>query len=236
MTRSTLLGILTAGAVILSACTGAEPTAQPSPSPAAPSPADEPPVPPSPTPNDDEELTVLWTGAFELPLPNGWTVRDCDGDRTHVCVHDGDELLGDIELLAGYPLDTAQQEQEPAALLDELTEGFLAHFREDRTTGCPDFTFVADEVRPVTVGGQPGARAAFSLVDDDGRVVERVVNHFTVRGDTYAIVNTDAYVAEGGCLGPSEYDPSFSPDDLASLEEHLDRIVADSPLPRETSG
>lgn len=226
MTR-TALTILLVIAVSLGACTGGDPIAQPPP--AAPSPGGEPTETPSPSPTE-RDLAVRWTGAFELALPNGWTVRDCEGDRTHVCVHDGGGLLGDVELLTGYPLDEAQKEREPATVLDQLAEGFLTHFREDRAAGCPDFAFVADDVQEVTVGGQPGARASFSLVDGDGRTVERVVNHFTLHGDGYAIVNTDAYVETGGCLGPSEYDPSFSPEDLASLEEHLDRIVADSPL------
>lgn len=232
MTRITVIGSLALALLTLGACTGGDVTARPSPTPA--DPRSGPTVQPSP-PAEDRPLTVQWSGSFELDLPNGWVVQDCEGDRTHVCVHDDDAQLGDIELLAGYPLDDAQKQQDPPAVLDGLAEGFLAHFREDRRAGCPHFSFVADEVRRATVGGHPATRASFSLIDGDGRVVERVVNHFALVDDSYAIVNTDAYVDTGGCLGPSETDPSFSPVELAMLEEHLDRIVADSPLPAETT-
>jgi hypothetical protein len=68
-------------------------------------------------------------------------------------------------------------------------------------------------------------------VDSQGRVVERVVNHFALHGETYVIANTDAYAADGRCLGPSEYDVSFVPADLAVVERYVDRLVADSLLP-----
>lgn len=187
---------------------------------------------PEPTPSStDEVLGVDWAGGFEISLPNDWSVRDCPGDRLDACVQAGDAMLGDVELLKGYPLDEDQRTQDEEAVLAALAEGFLEHFRDDRAVGCPEFEFAADEVRDASVGGQPAKRAAFSLTDDDGRVVERVVNHFALQGPTYVIVNTDAYVTDGGCLAPSEYDASFAPSDLATFERYLDQLVADSPLP-----
>ena len=201
-------------------------TAEPPPSPADPSPT-------TPDPSGSPAggpFAMDWHGPFELTLPNGWTVRDCEGDRTDACVDADGEFLGDLELLTGYPLTEDQAAAEAGAVLAGLADDFLAHFEEDRASGCPGFTFVADEVRDVAVGGQPGKRAAFSLRDAGGTVVERVVNHFTLQDGTYAIVNTDAYVTEGGCLGPSETDASFVPSDLATLEPHLDRLVAETDL------
>lgn len=221
-----LPGLLAGLAVALAGCsTTDDAAARPSPSPTE---HDAPEPSPSPSEHD---LAVDWTGAFDVALPDGWSLRDCEGDRLDVCVGDGEVTLGDVELLQGYPLDEAQVAQEEAVVLTELADGFLEDFRQDRADGCPDFEFVADEVRDVTVGGQPGKRAAFRLLDRDGATVEHVVNHFTLQGGTYAIVNTDAYVAEGGCLGVSEYDLSFAPRDLATFERHLDDLVAGSPLP-----
>lgn len=197
----------------------------------APSPGTTSPAAPDPSESPAEGSSALdWHGPFELTLPNGWTVRDCEGDRVDACVEAGGTFLGDVELLPGYPLTDEQTAREGDAVLTELAEGFLAHFEEDRAAGCAGFSFVADEVRDVTVGGQPGKRASFSLLDADGATVERVINHFTLQDGTYAIVNTDAYVTEGGCLGPSETDASFVPSDLATLEPHLDRLVAESDI------
>lgn len=228
-TRRLLPALIAAIVLPLAACsvTG-DATAGPPPSP-APSPGEAAPPAPGPTtPRGEGSFVMDWEGPFGLTLPNGWTVRDCEGGRADACVYAGDDLLGDIELLTDYPLDDDQRDAEGAVVLAELADGFLAHFAEDRAAGCAGFTFVADEVRDVTVGGLPGKRASFSLLDADGVVVERVINHFVLPGDTYAIVNTDAYVVAGGCLGPSETDTSFVPDDLAALEPYLDRLVAET--------
>lgn len=231
MHARTLLVLLAIAA--LASLAGCSPTdgatAQPSPSPSdtehtTPSPA------PSPSP-DPDSLAVDWTGPFALSLANGWSVQDCEGDRMDACIYDGDVMIGDVELLSGYPLDGGQRGRDEATVLSELASGFLEHFREDRAAGCPDFEFVADGIRDTTIGGQPAKRAAFTLLDSDGQTVERVINHFTLEGDSYTIVNTDAYVTEGGCLGPSDYDASFAPRNLATMEQYLDRLVADSPLP-----
>lgn len=220
--------LLALTALALGGCSFADDaTARPSPTP-----SDTEQAAPSPTPSPDADgVAVEWAGSFRVSLPNGWTVQDCEGDRLDACVFEGDVMLGDVELLAGYPLDEGQLAQDGGTVLTGLADGFLGHFREDRSAGCPGFDFVADEVRDVTVGGQQGKRAAFSLLDSQDRIVERVVNHFALQGDTYVIVNTDAYVTEGGCLGPSEYDASFHPTQLGTMESHLDRLVADSPLP-----
>ena len=173
---------------------------------------------------------MSWTGPFEIGLGNGWAVRDCEGDRTNVCIFDGSTLLGDVELLTGYPLEDGDEDEDPQVVAEQWALGMIEHFREDRAMGCPDFTFTGDTVRRTSVGGRPGARGGFTLSDASGRVVERVINYYVIVDERAAIVNTDAYVAEGGCLGPSEYDPSFTPDRLAVLEPLLDELIAATPV------
>lgn len=228
MHRKTVPALLAITALALGGCAIADNAiAGPSPSP-----GDTEQATPTPLPSTiDESLAVDWPGKFEVSLPNGWSVRDCDGHRLDACVHSGEAMIGGLELLTGYPLDETQLRQDAGIVLSGLADGFLTYFREDRAAGCSGFEFVADEVRDASVGGQPGKRAAFTLIGEDGQVVERVVNHFALQGETYVIVNTNAYVADGGCLGPSEYDPSFEPADLATFEQYLDELVADSPLP-----
>lgn len=184
---------------------------------------------PGPAPSGPE-LVMDWRAAFALTLPNGLAVRDCDGERLSVCVHREGALLGDIELLPGYPLTEEQAALEPEALRRVWAADFLAHFGADRSRGCPGFTFTPDEVTDAVVGGQAATRASFTLTDGTGRVAERVINYFALRDDTMTLVNIDAYLPDGGCLGPSEYDPSFTPDALAEVEPYLDRLLAGTPL------
>lgn len=226
--RRTLPVLLAAAALTVSACSFAdEVRAQPTPSPTT---TEQPSVAPSPRTREDA-LVLAWTGTFDVSLPNGWDVRSCEGDRLDACVYAGDDRLGGFELLNGYPLGDSQLSQDAETVLSDLAAGFLEHFRQDRSVGCSEFVFVDDPVADVSVGGQPGKRAAFSLRDGNGRVVERVVNYFALQGDTYAIANAAAYVPDGGCLGLSEYDPYFAPADLDTLEQYLDEVIANSPLP-----
>lgn len=174
-------------------------------------------------------ITVLWRQPFLTPLPNGWRIRDCEGDRVHVCVYDGNDLLGDIELLAGYPLSPSDTVADPQRVAVGWAEAMVATFRQERAEGCASFGFRVLEPRPITVGGRAGARGGFELTDSGGQVVERVVNHYVVVDGTMTIINTDAYARTGGCLPPSELDPSFTPDAAAELDAGLlDRIVAES--------
>lgn len=181
------------------------------------------------TTTPEDALAMDWRATFETRLPNGWFVRDCEGDRLNVCVYDGKRFLGDIELNPGYPLAREDSGKNPQEVARKLANDMITHFRRDRAQGCAAFTFEGETVRDVTVGTKPGARGGFTLTDSDGRVVERVINYYLVVDDTYAIINADAYVEDGGCLGPTEYDPSFAPTDIAELESHLDQLVAATP-------
>ncbi|HVM10016.1 MAG TPA: hypothetical protein VM345_16235 [Acidimicrobiales bacterium] len=183
------------------------------------------PAAPTTTSAPDETLTLDWQRSFETALPNGWVIRDCEGERLNVCVHDGSKLIGDIELNPGYPLDKDDIGVDAQSVARRLAADMITHFRKDRSEGCAPFTFVADPVTDVVIDGKPGARGGFRLTDANGRVVERIINHYLVIGEKYAIVNTDAYVASGGCLGPTEYDPTFEPEALAELEPYLDRLL-----------
>ena len=179
-----------------------------------------------------DPIPVDWSDTADVALPNGWTVRDCEGDRTHVCIYEGTEFLGDIELLAGYPLEPAEDAGNPAALAETWARRMIEDFRADRARGCPAFTFTPLDVTATTVGGQPGARGGFKLTDQDGKVVEQVINHYVLVGKSMTILNTDAYAQSGGCLPPAEDSPSFIPEDLAELDRGsiLDRIAAGSPV------
>lgn len=187
-------------------------------------------------PTTTESLAMDWTAPFETRLPNGWVVRECEGDRLNVCVYDGMDFLGDIELNPGYPLASEDVGQDPQEVARKLAGDMITHFRADRAEGCAAFSFAPDPVRDVTVGGQPGAKGGFILTDGNGQAVERVINYYVVLEDSYAIINADAYADEGGCLGPTEYDPTFAPGDIAELQPYLDQLVAAAGPPSVTAG
>lgn len=222
MTRRALRLILT-GLVLLGSSCSADPDQESAPTTAPPA-TTEPAAGAGPIP-------VEWSDTTEVALPNGWTVRDCEGSRTHVCVHDGAEFLGDIELLAGYPLGPEDDAGDPEAVAATWAQRMIDEFRADRAKGCPAFTFTPLAVTRLTVGGQPGARGGFTLSDERGRVVEHIINHYAPVDGHMTIINTDAYVTSGGCLPPADDSPSFAPDDLADLDRGiLDRIAAGSPV------
>ena len=219
MNRRSIL-IVAGLAAILTACSTDEKTASP-PSTTAPT---------STTTLEPVPLVVSWTEDFETDLPNGWTVRACDGARTNVCVYDAETFLGDIELNPGYPLSVEDDPSDPETTAQTWARNMVETFRDDRGAACPGFTFEALDVTSAVVGGEPGARGGFVVRDAGGRIVEHVLNSYVLTGDTMTIINADAYALEGGCLPPSDVDPSFTPDALEELKPHLERIVADSPV------
>ena len=179
------------------------------------------------------QFAMDWKNDFEMRLPNGWVIRDCEGDRLNVCIYDREAFIGDIELNPDYPLAPGDKGADPRAVATRLAHEMIDHFRDDRTKGCAAFTYKPDTVVDATIGGLPGARGGFTLLDQSGRVVERVRNYYVVTGNKYAIVNADAYAEHGGCLGPSEYDPSLTPENFAELETYLDQLVAATSVPEE---
>lgn len=191
-----------------------------------------PPLPsPDPTPTVIEAIGVDWNrDDVEVTLSDRWTVRGCEGDAPLLCVFDGDRLAGDVELgqfSAGSDLlDTVDL---PTALRAHADD-FLQAMEDDRAIGCADFSFEAMAVTDTDVGGEPAVRTGFVLRDDQGRQVERVVVHVTVRGETMWTVNASAYVQDGGCL-PAEQD--FEPATLEEFEPYLDAIVRGTPIPED---
>lgn len=222
-----VVGLVLALSLCASACSvqsavPAVPVGSPSPT------TGDPIVAPSPTPRP--EIEAHWTADFSLELDDTWSLRECEGDAPDICVERDGEIVGNLEL-SEYPLDEAEKEQAPADVARTRAQGFLDFFSGDRAEGCPDFQFVADPVDLTMVGGQPGARTGFRLLDATGRTVERVTTHYAVHDGALFLVNTDAYALDGGCLDQSEVDLQFTPDVLQGFEPYVDRLVSATTLP-----
>ncbi|MFA9445794.1 hypothetical protein [Egicoccus sp. AB-alg6-2] len=203
------------------------------------SPAEEP-VPPEDEPGVDApsgdapmeplpRLVADWEQPFDLGLPNGWMVGGCTGDAPLLCFFDGTRQVGFLEL-GRYPLPE-HYDGDAAGYLAHQADDFLVSMREDRAAGCPNLTFDPTPPIDVIVGGQPGVRAGFRLVDADGTEVERHVVYWTVHDGEHVTVTAPAY-ADRGCIEPMG---EFSPADLGLVTLFVDQLVADTPLPPSDS-
>jgi hypothetical protein len=189
--------------------------------------------PPDAAPADDGDapmpelppMVADWSDDdVRVDLPNGWTVHGCEGDAPLLCVSAGDRPTGFLEL-GRYPLPDAY-DGDDRAYLASAVDDFVEGMRADRAEGCPDLDFEATPAIDVTVGGHPGLRGGFRLVDGDGREIERHIVYWTADGEHVA-VTVPAYAADG-CL---EAMGEFTPEDLGLVALFIDRLVADTPLP-----
>lgn len=160
-----------------------------------------------------------------VELPGGWVVQGCEGDAPLLCVTDGDRQVGFLEL-GRYPLPD-DHEGDDRAYLAAAMDSYVEGMRADRAQGCPDLTFEPIPAIDRLVGGEPGLRGGYRLVNGEGREVERHVQYWTVVGGDHVSVTVPAYAADG-CL---EAMGEFSPEDLGLVALHLDRLVGDTPLP-----
>lgn len=165
-----------------------------------------------------------------VELPGGWRVQGCEGDAPLLCVVDGERQIGFLEL-GRYPLPDAHDGDDRAYLASTM-DGYVEGMRADRAAACPYLEFEAIPAIDRSVGGAPGLRGGFRLVDADGREVERHVVYWAVSGGEHVTVTVPAYTSDG-CLEPMG---EFTPEDLGLVARHLDALVADTPIPTTAAG
>jgi hypothetical protein len=219
--RRAILGVSLAW--LLAACSpvGSPPVSTPSPTPPGAPSSEE----PTPEPTDAWPVMVVdWQRPFHIDLPNGWVLRDCEGEAPLVCVADGDRHVGAIELGA-YPAPDGVEQDVLAHLLAHATT-FLDDMRADRAAGCPGTTFEPIAAEPFDVGGTPGVRAGFLMRNAAGDVAEHHVLYWAVDAGTQFVITAAAY-AEDGCM---ERLGEFAPDNLVTALPAIDRMVQQTPL------
>lgn len=169
----------------------------------------------------------------DVALPTGWRLAACEGDAPVLCATSpAGEVDGTI-LLVEYPAEggapTPADVEADAEELYRVTE-------EDRRLTCgDDFDLARDPVTPVTVGGEPGHRFGYRLLDGTGAVMERVVLHEVTLGARRIVVNT-AFSDPDGCPGEDPERVEFPIDALEDVEPYLDQLVAESVLPAGAAG
>ena len=168
----------------------------------------------------------------DVELPTGWHLAGCEGDAPFLCASTTDATVAGTIMLVEYPgaggPATREAVEADADDLYRVTE-------EDRRITCgPDVHLEPDALREVTVGGEPGYRYGYRLLDEAGNVTEQVVLHVVDLGSRRIVINT-AFSDADRCPGKDPERIEFPIEAFAEIEPYLDQIVGDSVLPAAQS-
>jgi hypothetical protein len=147
---------------------------------------------------------IFETIFMSADAPAGWSVRSCEGTGPLLCVLDGSEQVGTIELFASHietmpefagvlrdaglePGSVDYRDPAQAARIrkafDAFIESNLKTFEEDRSIRYGGkATFTRLPVEDIRVGDMPGVRYGFTVTDDTGKVVEKWPSHAAFDG------------------------------------------------------
>jgi hypothetical protein len=184
-------------------------------------------------PVEDVAPELDWSALPSEPvLHEGWTFGSCGGTAPILCVG-GPGGDGTVELLR-YEVDDVDAVHDAlddgaadVDALDAFADAYVGSFVASRPQECPGTSVVADEAVPRTVGGRPGLRYGFQVVDESGAVVERSVQWATIDGADLLVVAAGAIDPERACFEPIG---EFSPGVLDAALPSLDDVVAASDL------
>jgi hypothetical protein len=186
-------------------------------------------------PVEDVAPALDWRSLPDEPIQHeGWTFGSCGGTAPIVCVG-GASGDGTVELLqyAVDDVDVVQaaldEDDDEQAALEAFAEEYVASFSLSRPEECPGTSVVADGPVALEVGGSPGLRYGFQVLDGTGVVVERSVQWATIDGSAL-------FVAAAGALDPTRacFEPigEFTPATLEAALPAIDDVIAASILRR----
>jgi hypothetical protein len=180
-----------------------------------------------PTDSPVPTVTIDWSArpADPIALAGGFSVRGCQGEAPFLCVLRAGEEVGLVEYF-NFPAS-------PGTTVDALIEDDYRSFTEDREGTCPpEFEVKTEEPAGAEVGGKEGRRSGYSVVDGDGRTVERYVKYWSVEGEQVHLVSAEAQ--EEGTCSPGE-GAEFRDAVLADFEPSFAAIAEGSRFPSEAS-
>jgi len=177
--------------------------------------------------------------------PAGWTVQPCEGEGPLLCIMEGEELAGRIELNISH-LETLsefqetlkkqgltpgsisyqdpEQQQKITAAMRVFVEGYHRVFEQDRAQRYKDeATYTRIETQEAQVGGIPGVRYGFLVTGKDGKVRERWIS-FAAFDGTLLYLLVPHYDAES-------FFTFRSNEDLQKFEPYLPKLMANLRLP-----
>lgn len=186
-----------------------------------------------PTPTAD--TIVDWNDPNDVAhFEGGWTVGACEGEAPLLCVVRSGETVGLVEAMT-YDVDSFDN-LDPAATPDAnllaFADGFFEALATDRADGCgADYGFQPFEPASFRLGGVQGITYGFAGTMADGSSSELNLQYATIVGDRVLLITAIAY-DEGGCPGPNGDLAGFDSETLAAFRPHLEKVLADSPLPQ----
>ena len=201
-------------------------------------------APTQPIPTADPNMPWTADNIFNTilgptPAPEGWQVQPCEGEAPWLCISDGQDIVGYVELIV-YPLDThpdfqailAELGLEPGtelqpddarAALAALAQDYLDIIREDRQITYPDDAFIPVEPEPVQVGQLPGLAFGFVRQNTAGEVQERYLNFNAFDGHVIYWLTAP--------YDPANVTTFVSDEALTQFEPNLREIIAGLLLP-----
>lgn len=202
------------GVLLLASCGGGTPEPSPSPS-------------PQETASPATGVSIDWSArpTEPLALPGGFSVQGCAGDGPFLCVSRGGDTVGSVEY-ASFPAS-------PEATVDGVIDDDYRSFTEDREGSCPpEFEVKTEEPAEAGVGGSDGMRSGYSVVDGDGRTVERYVKFWALEDGRLHLLSAEAQ--EEGTCSPGE-GAVFRDAVLTDFEPAFAAIAEGSSFPAEAN-
>jgi hypothetical protein len=186
-------------------------------------------------PVEDVAPALDWRSLPDEPIQHeGWTFGSCGGTAPILCVA-GASGDGTVELLQ-YAVDDVDvvaaaldEDDDEQAALEAFAEEYVALFSLSRPQDCPGTSVVADAPVPLVVGGSPGLRYGFQVLDPSGAVVERSVQWATIDGGDMLVAAAGALDPTRACLEPIG---EFTPATLEAALPAIDDVIAASILRR----
>lgn len=178
-----------------------------------------------PTDSPVPTVTIDWSArpAEPIALAGGFSVQGCPGDAPFLCVSRAGDAVGALEYF-NFPAS-------PGSTVESLIEDDYRTFTEDREGTCPPkFDVRTEEPAGAEVGGGGGRRSGYSVVDGDGRTVERYVKYWAVEGSRVHLVSAEAQ--EEGTCSPGD-GGEFRDEVLADFEPSFAAVAEGSRFPAE---
>jgi hypothetical protein len=211
-------------------------------------------TPPRTTPTKTStKVENIWQKLLgKTSVPDAWKVAPCQDNATLLCVSDGGERLGTVEIgvypvnnnpefqkyltASGIPLGSKADYQNPEyqAKVIKALQAWVADFYTNLTKNRQGVygnkvIFSTYPPQQVTIGKLPGIRYGFVGIKSEGGVEEQHIGHITYDGaKLYVITTSFAPGAGAGKFAKLE--------NLAVFQPYLYAIAENLKLPMQSSG